>query len=157
MNIFPLSYDIDESARFHVDSHIIKIPLECAQMMSTACRMSGLENVGYKSTHKNHPMTKWVRECTENYLWMYDYAKALNEEYKYRYGKQVNHKAFDVICGLPCPNLPWLGDTTPIPLCMPADCKIEGDVVRSYRLYYNVHKKHLWKWKNRETPEWILR
>jgi hypothetical protein len=156
MNIFPLSHDFTESVKFHVDSHVIKIPLECAQMMSTACHHAGLQNVGYKSTHINHPTNKWVRECLENYKWMLEYSSALNEEYKYRYGKTVNHKAFDMILSLPIPNLPVYGKNTDIPLCMPEHCKIESDVVASYRKYYLQEKRHLWKWKNRPTPSWIM-
>ena len=156
MNVFPLDNDFKLSAEYHVDKHIIKIPLECAQMMSTACRFSGIPDVGYKSTHVNHPMTKWVRECMDNFIWMFDYAKALNDEYKYRYGKIVNHKAFDVIFNLPIPNLPMYGVTTPMPLCMPENCKVGNDPVRSYRNYYLREKLHLGSWKKRGTPGWII-
>ena len=156
MNVFPLDKDFTQSAIYHIDKHIVKIPLECAQMMSTACRQSGIPDAGYNSTHVNHPMTKWVRECMDNFLWMYEYARALNEEYKYRYDKTVDHKAFQVIYNLPVPNLPMFGTTTPMPLCMPDYCKL-GDPVRSYRKYYLNEKLSISSWKNRPIPEWIIR
>jgi hypothetical protein len=157
MNVFPLDENFAISAQYHVDSHVTKIPLECAQMMSTACRYSGCGDVGYESTHINHPMNKWVRECIDNWLWMYSYAQALNEEYKYRYNHTDNHKAFDVILTLPVPVIPMYGIVTPMPLCMPDYCKISGDPIKSYRKYYIHEKSHLWKWKKRPTPNWITR
>lgn len=36
MNIFILDYDLNKSIEYHVDKHVVKMPLEAAQMMSTA-------------------------------------------------------------------------------------------------------------------------
>ena len=35
MNIFVLDTDIDKCAEYHVDKHIVKMPLEAAQMLCT--------------------------------------------------------------------------------------------------------------------------
>lgn len=39
MNLFYLSHDPDEAARWHLDKHIVKMPLESAQILSTAQRL----------------------------------------------------------------------------------------------------------------------
>ena len=45
MNIFYLSHDVDECARFHVDKHVVKMILESAQLLSTAHRvLDGVES-----------------------------------------------------------------------------------------------------------------
>lgn len=155
MNVFYLDDDFQLSAKYHVDSHIVKIPLECAQMMSTANRLSGLDE-GYKSTHINHPMNVWVRQCIENWNWMRSYALALNEEWKLRFNHNHNHKAIDMILSLSFPNIKQNGVMTDIPLCMPEYCKINNNPVLSYRNYYRKEKMHLAKWKSpRSIPFWF--
>ena len=39
MNIFYLSTNTDECARYHCDKHVVKMILETAQMLSTAHRV----------------------------------------------------------------------------------------------------------------------
>jgi len=157
MNIFPLDRNFEISATYHVDSHVVKIPLECAQMMSTACHVNGIE-AGYKASYINHPTTHWVRECIENWNWMKSYVEALNNEWRIRFNHPAsrNHKAYDTILALPTPNLRVNGSITPIPLCMPDYCQIEGDPFSSYRKYYILCKSHLAKWKfPRNIPVWF--
>ena len=36
MNLFYLDEDLDRCAEYHVDKHIVKMPLEAAQILSTA-------------------------------------------------------------------------------------------------------------------------
>ena len=36
MNLFYLDEDLDKCAEYHVDKHIVKMPLEAAQILSTA-------------------------------------------------------------------------------------------------------------------------
>lgn len=65
MNIFFLDYDPKENVKFYVNKHLIKMPLEYAQMLSTANRFCGLDE-DYRITHLNHPCTIWTRVCIEN-------------------------------------------------------------------------------------------
>lgn len=154
MNIFILDLDHIKCARYHVDKHIIKMPLEIAQMMSTTVRLTGLD-AGYAITHQNHPCTKWVRKSLSNWLWVKTLAKCLNEEWQCRYNHSNNHKAFDMILSLPMPNIPDIG-LTPFAVCMDQSYKIGNDPIESYRNYYRQSKSHLFSWKNREIPEWLL-
>lgn len=156
MNAFYLAEDLAESASYHVDSHCIKIILEAAQCLSTAKWELG-EEAHYKATHKNHPTCVWTRTSLDNYNWMANYGLALCKEYTFRYGKI--HKTQPVLQDLinnPPKNIPDIGKTK-FYLAMPDSCKINDDPVLSYRNYYNKEKKHLFKWKKREVPNWVLK
>ena len=79
-----------------VDKHVVKMILEYGQMLSTAHRVldgehkiiqkkrkvhyyelgSTLEAYIPKATHVNHPCSKWVRENSNNYLFVFYSFKA---------------------------------------------------------------------------------
>lgn len=152
MNIFYLDSDLRKCAEYHCDKHVVKMILESAQLMSSACRMSGLE-VGYKLTHKNHPCAIWTRASKENYLWLAELVFYLNKEYRFRYGHSYNHKSYDLVSELPVPDLPDTGWTEP-PMCMPDEYKTSS-VIQSYRNYYRGAKAAIATYKNRPIPEFM--
>jgi len=152
MNIFILDLNHEKNAQYHADKHVVKMILESAQLLSSAVRMSGID-AGYKLTHKNHPCAIWTRESLSNWLWLHDLTMALNDEYRYRYNKKVNHKSYDMAMSLPLPNINDIGMTT-FRQAMPDEYK-DNDVVKAYRAYYIGEKSHLFSWKNREIPEWV--
>ena len=146
-----LDRDPERAAQYHNDRHVIKMLLESAQLLSTACRVSGLD-CGYKLTHINHPCSVWVRESLDNWQWLKVLAKHLNSEFRYRFNHADNHKSYDVIAGLPEPALTPLG-LTQFAQAMPDECRQE-DPVTAYRLYYIQHKNHIAKWTKRSVPNW---
>ena len=125
MNIFYLHEDPIQNAKWHIDKHIVKMPIEYAQLMSTAHRMldgemylgktsnnrkikrwrldDEREDVLYKASHVNHPSAVWVRQSVENYMKMF---------------------------------------------------KVKDNPILAYRNYYIVEKNSFASWKNRSTPEW---
>ena len=125
MNIFVLDTNPKKCAKLHVDKHVVKMILEHAQMVCTTHHLhpSGKYDIPYKKTHENHPCSKWLRDSIENYDWLYKMTKALNDEYKYRFNHDVNHKSFDVIESLPTPDLPNIPRTR-FARAMPDKCKI---------------------------------
>lgn len=137
---------------YHNDRHVVKMILEYAQLLSGAVRLSGYDK-GYKLTHKNHPCAIWVRESLSNWLWLRDLATALNEEYKFRYGKDCNHKSYDMIKTLPKPKIHDIG-LTKFRLAMPDEVK-DANAVIAYRNYYKNNKQHIATWKNRNVPSWM--
>ena len=151
MNIFVLDIDVHRCAEAHNDKHVVKMVTESAQLLSSAVRLSGID-AGYKLTHKNHPCAIWTRESLSNWHWLCILAGALNDEYKYRYNKLVNHKAYDVITSLPTPALPDIGPT-PFRLAMPDKYKGDDPVI-AYRNYYMGEKRHIAQWRNRPIPAW---
>jgi hypothetical protein len=101
----------------------------------------------------NHPCTIWVRSSLDNFEWTHCYGNALNEEYRYRYGK--DHKSIaQVVNKLPEPvNMPRKGFTT-FGLAMPDELKDYDNPIQSYRDYYHLDKGTFAEWKYRERPPW---
>ena len=162
MNIFILDKDVYRSARFHCDKHIVKMPLETAQMLCTALREVVGEDASferqYKSTHKHHPCVKWASESYENYEYLCRLGVALCKEYTHRYSKY--HKCWSVIVSCSLNSYKFQNrfpkqKRTKFAQAMPEEYK-QVDSVKAYRMYYLNEKQHLFAWKNRETPKFIL-
>jgi hypothetical protein len=166
MNLFILSLNIRECAEFMFDKHVIKIILEAVQMLCTTIQIVDPESEiyqqvkVYKIAHKNHPVTVWMRQSLENYLWTLDLVDAMHEEWKFRYNHpaEKQHKSFVVATYLrqyapTADKFPSTG-LTPFALAMPTACKSE-DPIESYRKYYQTSEKQkLASWKKRGKPEW---
>ena len=159
MNIFVLDETPEGSARYHCDKHVVKMILESAQMICTThhqCYNDNLSyDITYKQTHVNHPCNRWLRDSLGNYLWLVNLTKHLNNEYKYRYDKNINHKSYDAIKDLPLPNIPNVGMTR-WARAMPDNCKVGNDVIASYRKYYIESKSHILNFKHRKKPSWLV-
>ena len=178
MNIFYLDHDVYKCAEMHNDKHTVKMILEYAQLLSTAHRFldgdaivglspsgrkrttyvlnSAIDSILYSATHINHPSAVWVRQSSENYLWLANLLIALCGEYTHRYGK--THKVErDGLCFVLLKNVPAnignKGWSEPTP-AMPDEVKIPGDSIASYRNYYINNKSHLANWKKRSIPQW---
>ena len=153
MNIFALSIHPPEAARWHVDKHVVKMPIETAQILCTVRHIYGESDVPYKPTHMNHPCCKWVAESAENYVWLCILGIELCAEYTYRYGKV--HKCAGIIqeCLQKIPKRMANKGRTKFVQAMPNHCKMNNPVL-GYRNYYLQEKSHLATWKNREVPYW---
>ena len=162
MNIFYLDKRPDDAAEMHCDKHCVKMILEYAQMLSTAHRELDGNNVPdilYKATHKNHPSTIWARSSKQHYDWLFRLFRMLSAEYSMRYSSGVFkvHKTWDKlgkILEIAPKNIKDNGWEDP-PQCMPDHCK-DDDVVRAYRNYYILEKKHFAVWKHSNTPKWMM-
>lgn len=184
MNLFYLDQDLDVNARCHVDKHVPKMQLECAQMMCTthwidkylgyvpralnSSELAKLKEVmrvqrplsmeerdfPYLVCHHNHPCTIWIRESLPNYEWAFCYAHSLSIEQMYRTGG--THKSFEVIKRLPdLENMEDVG-STPFKLAMKImpDELKSSDPIDSYRNFYVFDKYDFAKWTGRGQPWW---
>jgi hypothetical protein len=136
--------------------------LELAQLACTAHHISGTnpDFIPYRPTHKNHPSSIWTREDLHNYAYVVNLGLALCDELDYRFGKKPQ-KCRDVLNWLSnnLPNIPML-KKTPVKLAMDQKFKIKdvnclADAVINYRNYYRYGKVHLFKWSNRQIPNWL--
>lgn len=153
MNIFVLSRNPYEAAKMHCDKHIVKMPLETAQMLSTTLHNYGV-NMPYKPVHKNHPCTKWVGENISNFLWTIHLGIALCNEYRKRYGKY--HRSEQVIWyAHKYAHLLPNGEMTPFAQAMPEQYKHHNAVI-AYRMYYKSDKKKFATYKNVEIPTFLI-
>ena len=141
MNIFYLDEDPKVAAIVQYNKHVVKMILESAQMLCTAHRYYGNDDVPYKTAHLNHPSTIWCRQNSKQYMWLYNHMIALGEEYTHRYGKV--HMSITK-CKEPLKYLP-LGipdtDFTQPPQCMPDEYKDECSI-QAYWNYY-IGEKHI--------------
>jgi hypothetical protein len=155
LNIFLLDHDIELCAQYHCDQHVVKMILESVQILCTAMNKLGLETP-YKSTHANHPCVLWVGGSFDNFLWLKDLTSLLNDEYQYRFDKQVDHRQsvhfiqFLVIGTL-------AGGLHRLPGLCQSNTKIPVDPVVAYRNFYSAEKKCFARWTKRDTPEWFLK
>ena len=157
MNIFVLSEDPVEAAKYHCDKHVCKMILESTQMLSTAIRHYGIsDDMLYKSTHLNHPCTQWVIKSRSNAEWLLQLGFALCSEYTLRYNKI--HKTLEVFKLIEDNQLllciPDIG-RTPFAQAMPDKYKNDYDAVEAYRNYYMGEKRSFAKWKI-EKPIWFI-
>ncbi len=150
MNAFILDKSPLYAARYQYDCHVVKMPLETAQMLCTVLNKHGLP-APYKPTHRNHPVTLWAGESLSNFDWLMHHGIYLGEEYTHRYGRR--HKSHTVILDLDVPDLPDIG-MTPFAQAMPEKYQCDDPVV-AYRTYYAQAKRHLRRYSCRPAPEWL--
>lgn len=166
MNLFVTDECPYQSAYNLPDKLVVKMALENAQMLAANFSNEFLVYGGlrkkdgtfYKATHKNHPCTKWGRECKENVAWMIVHGLAICAEYHRRYGKihsclQAHldaKKLFEANGG----SLRMYQNHTPFVRAMPDELKenLSINSVDAYRKY--MHTKHYAKWKHGKEPEW---
>ena len=153
MNIFVLDRNITTCARYHADQHVVKMILESAQMLCTVVNEAGGQSP-YKSTHPQHPCTLWAGASLANWLWLQRLALALNDEYRYRYRKDVDHKSATVVRNLALPGLAEIG-LTEFAQAVPEQYRVPGDAVLAYRRFYIAEKAHFARWTRRRSPRWF--
>ena len=156
MNIFFLHRAAPIAAQMHADIHVVKMILECAQLLATAHHHYD-SPVTYKPTHANHPCAVWTRSSRLHYQFVQDLASALCREYRLRF--QKTHKSEELILGelrRPPAALTTSKWTEP-PLAMPDEFKSD-DLVESYQRYYaSKNDKMLMRWNrgNSLPPFWF--
>jgi len=176
MNIFYLSEDPVQCAKWHCDKHVTKMIIEYAQLLSTAHRVIDgketkvLSNSGkryvsnwildddsdrilYKVAHLNHPSNIWVRQSGHHYIYLWRLWHNLCLEYTERYNKtHMTWKKLRSYISLLPQNIQDNGFKEP-PQCMPDECK-EISAVKAYRKFYKAHKREFATWKT-QVPSWF--
>ena len=99
MNIFVTDPDPWKSAQVLPDKHIVKMPLECCQMLAIVAsdkwghgfgELPNKDGKPYKTdkgAFRNHPCTIWASSFVMNWRWLIRHGIALCSEYTHRYGK----------------------------------------------------------------------
>lgn len=165
MNLFILSLCVKQCAEAMFDRHLPKIILEAVQMLCTAKRILDPldvdEDVIYRISHKNHPVSIWIRKSLANYMWTISLIETMHDEWKWRYGYPADkfHKSYMVAQLLraappPADAFPCRG-LTRFAQAMPDNYRVPGNAVQAYRNYYQgKEKSHLVSWKKRGPPNW---
>jgi hypothetical protein len=129
--------------------------VESTQILCTVAQQKGqtLEEAPYRMSHGKHPCVIWCAKSLSNWKWLRDFTLALNDEYKYRYNKECDHKSAAICRLLKEPNMEDEG-MTERPQCMPDQYKVAGDATQGYRNYYIGEKQYFAKWTKRAVPKW---
>lgn len=159
MQIFILDVDIKKNAEYYVDRHVCKIQTEIAQCLCTVYKQFefNIPDFLYKETHAKHPCVLWLKESKQNFGYGISLGLALHDEYNYRYPKNGKYQKEKFLFNWLKNNIPENLENkglTPFAQAIPEQYKQEN-VIQAYRQYYKEEKKHLFKWTNREVPEWI--
>jgi hypothetical protein len=154
MQIFILDLDPEKAALYHNDKHIVKMPIESAQILCTVHHLtSNKDNIPYRKTHIYHPCVKWVMESISNYEWLLSLLNELLKEYTYRYERiHATQKVYEWLLKNK-PNLPNKG-LTQFVLTMPDKYKT-NDPIQSFRNFYIGDKYYFSKYKKRNFPYWL--
>ena len=162
MNRFIIEFNVEDIAKSLCDQHIVKMPLEEAQMLCTTLWHHAPEYAEkhdlYKPVHQKHPCTLWAMQTRANYRYAYDLYSAMLVEYTHRYGKihSTNALLNEVLSNAP-ENIKLEGWREPPPAMQHyPQCIVQGDSIQSYKNYYNEAKAYFAKWSKREQPEWFV-
>lgn len=164
MNRFIVDHHPDAIARSLCDQHIVKMPLEETQMLSTAVRhyagdeyadIAGL----YRKAHFNHPCTKWARETRGNYTFALKLLEAMLAEYTHRYGKTHKCALLVPVLRLSTKYIPE-GSMTKHPQCFGENTHLRDEdeawPVSAYRKFYQQTKTAFARYeRGRAAPEWL--
>lgn len=157
MNIFAVDEDPEAAARALVDKHVVKMPLETAQILSTAVRERGHADdltFLYDSTHSGHPCVRWAGASPANFAWTLRHGLALGREYAHRY--EDSHKSVEEVLKplRDRTTLPDCNGHTPFAQAMP-EAYQDPEPVTAYRQYYRGEKiPEMGSWTNRDPPVW---
>lgn len=159
MNIFFLDADPIIAAQQQCDKHVVKMPLESAQMLCTVHRViypkeqCDALNL-YREAYKKHPCTVWAGAAKGNYEWLFKHFVALCEEYRYRFKR--THKSSLLIPALSVVPAFAIGPMQPPAQAMPDYCRT-NDPVSAYRNYYRKCKHNIAKWQRapERKPAWF--
>jgi len=184
MNIFYVDTDPRKAAISLVDSHVVKMILESAQMLSTAHRLIdgkevvnyrpskrnpskmrktthwaldslSMENNLYKATHVNHPSSVWVRQSISHYYWLYNHFDELLKEYTFRFDDKHNTGKLADYLQIAPNYIPVRTFRAP-PEAMDPTYIFSLSTMENYRHYYRVGKAHLHKYTKRQPPDWLI-
>ena len=143
------------------DQHIVKMPLEEAQMLCTALWHIGPNYAEkhnlYKPVHQKHPCTLWAMESNKNYKFAFRLYHNMLEEYTRRYGRIHGAKKHynSLLNGM---DLIPKGQITQHPQCFSGLDELKTDEfypIKAYRAFYNVDKARFARYKYTERPTWF--
>jgi len=184
MNLFYLDNELEKCAEYHVDKHIVKMPLEVAQLLCTAIwvdthlgfipralnknerdKLNALKKEIKHLLPEERPLTPYLPMMYNHPCTIWVRSSLDNFEWTHCYGNALNeeyyyrygkrHKSVEeVINKLPEPKNMERVGFTTFGLAMPDILKNYSDPIQSYRDYYLLDKATFASWKGRSKPYW---
>ena len=162
MNRFIIEDTPSKIAASLCDQHVVKMPLEEAQMLCTTlwhhAPNYAEENDLYKPVHQKHPCTLWAMECRMNYMWATNLYVAMLQEYTKRYHKVHGSSKHKDALFYGARFIPE-GKNTKHPQCFSGhdDCRTnEFYPLVAYRKFYAKTKMKMARYnKTDKIPDWL--
>ena len=162
MNRFIIEDEEHKIARSLCDQHIVKMPLEEAQMLCTAvwhhAPYYAEEHNLYKPVHQKHPCTLWAMETRSNFVYAFSLYVCMLREYTNRYGKWHGAGKHSIAIKDGIKYIPE-GWQTPHPQCFSGLDHLKTDEqfpIKAYREFYKADKLKFARYsKGRSMPEWM--
>ena len=162
MNRFIIEFNVEDIAKSLCDQHIVKMPLEEAQMLCTAVWHHAPEYAEecdlYKPVHQKHPCTLWAMQTRGNFQWAFNLYDAMLLEYTLRYDKVHGASKHRFALGKALKFIPD-GWWTPHPQCFSGLDHLKTDEqfpIKAYRAFYKADKLKFARYsKGRSMPEWM--
>lgn len=160
MNVFASDPCPVRSAQALANRHVCKMPVETAQLLSTAMRHYGATDARlYRSTHAMHRCNVWTRASRSNVIWLVEHGMALSAEYTMRYGRVHKSTTIIELCALMIRRVPP-APSTPHAQAMPEE--FQGDCPHTAYRRYLAAKYTEWEsagraphWHHRQPPGWL--
>lgn len=170
MNIFITATTPSQCAADLCDTHLRKMIVETAQLLSTAHYVLDGVTLHPKPTNQNHPCAIWVRDSVANYEWAWFLFFYMLQEYQRRFDKPHNYaiggddKPSVYVKLSVKPDALGFEWKTPYPKVVPSEF-YRLDTIEAYRATLNA-KFHNWmtrtdkrkiipKWTNTTKPYWV--
>ena len=160
MQLFILDRDQVSAVRFLADTHVVKMCLENAQILSGAIR---LRNIilppGFPLPHAlNHPVIRAIR-TPEQLNWVIGYNAALQDEFCYRFGKDHAYRALvrsyrEILFQPEYPE-----DCSDLARAFRDFDSSRSDIVEAHREYYCAKLDRFKRppcWSKRPVPDWLV-
>mgnify|MGYP003138227248 FL=1 len=163
MNRFIIEDTPLEIAQSLCDQHVVKMPLEEAQMLCTTlwhhAPKFAEENNLYKPVHQKHPCTLWAMETRENYLFAVALYKVMLAEYTKRYNKMHGASKHEhILSSWWAINSIPEGKLTKHPQCFSGMDELKTDEfypVKAYRAFYIADKARFARYRYTQQPTWM--
>ena len=164
VNFFYLDTNPSKCAKYYCDKHVLKIPIEIAQILSKIHHILKTK-IDLKKIYANSKVVKetlgpylWSLTSLDNYIWTCDLGLELINEYKYRYGKPT-HKTELVLIYLK-ENPPPIESKGITPFIMTNKYDmfqyISSNPITNARYNYAEMKCSNDKWTKRTKPKWFV-
>ena len=163
VNFFYLDANPSNCAKYYCDKHVLKIPIEIAQILSKIHHILKTK-IDLKKIYANSKVVKetlgpylWSLMSLDNYIWTCDLGLELINEYKYRFEKPT-HKTELVLLHLK-ENPPPIESKGITPFIMTNKYDmfqyISSNPITNARYNYAEMKCANDKWTKRTKPKWF--
>lgn len=149
------------AVKYLSDCHVRKMCLETAQILSSVMYLNHydlLENMP-KPYNPKHPVIQAIKTPAQ-INWVLHYNDALQEEYKYRFGKEHAYYGIRLYYNVMYSLKPFPPVKSPEGLARDFKdfCTDKSDIVEAHRDYYRYKKSIIknWKYTLRKEPEWLV-